>query len=96
MTAENHFEPDLFEMLRGAMNAIHQGRTLLPVEIAELDKLADRIEQLTRDRKDADEQAWHSAAVATKHLLATESVKSEWISAYAELPPMRWTTPDMN
>jgi hypothetical protein len=90
-------EPDLREMLRGLMTAIHQRSTFMPVEIGKMNDIADRVEKLTRDRNDTDEQAWHRAAVATKQLLAepSESVKAEWIEAYADLPPMRWTAPNL-
>ena len=80
------------EMLRTAMNAIHQqpDSGLLPAFQEAIDIISDGVEMLTRDDNDTKAQAWHRAAIATKRLLRdySEDVKTEWIAAYADLPPM--------
>jgi hypothetical protein len=92
MTVGNHFEPDPREMLRTAMNAIHQqpDTGLLPAELAAIDDICDQVQAYKRDDADADATAWHRAAVATKSILRYQSkgVVAEWIRAYSELPPM--------
>jgi hypothetical protein len=80
------------ELLRTAMNALHQqpDAGLMPVEFAVIDDICDSVKAQMRDNNDTGAQAWHRAAVATKQFIRdhSESVKSEWIAAYAGLPPM--------
>jgi hypothetical protein len=80
------------EMLRTEMNAIHRqpDSGLLPAFLSAIDATCDEVEAFTRDDNDTKAQAWHRAAVATKRILRNhgEDVKSEWIAAYADLPPM--------
>jgi hypothetical protein len=85
------------EMLRTAMNAIHQqpDSGLLPAELAAIDHICDQIVSFTLAAdppRNLQARAWVRAAVATKQLLCdhSEDVKAEWIAAYADLPPMEW------
>lgn len=93
MTTEQHFDTDPREMLRTSMNMIFRPPStgLLPAFMEGFDVIADGVEVLTRDSTDVDEQAWYRAAIATKQILRdhSDSVKDEWLKAYAELPPMR-------
>jgi hypothetical protein len=74
------------EMLRTAMNAIHQQSAtgLLPAFLAAIDAICDDV--LARDV----DAAWHRAAAASKRILRDhgEDVKALWVRAYADLPPM--------
>jgi hypothetical protein len=74
------------EMLRTAMNAIHQQSAtgLLPAFLAAIDAICDDVLARPVDA------AWHRAASASKEILRdhSEDVKAEWIAAYADLPPM--------
>ncbi len=94
MTAELHFEPDPREMLRTAMSWIlnQPPSGLLPAFHDAIDQISDNVEGLTHDAEAADLRAWHRAAIATKAILRdhSESVKSEWQAAYADLPAMEW------
>lgn len=79
------------EMLRTSMNAIHQSAAGLPdAFLSAFDTIATEVEGFTRDQGDPAAQAWHRGAVATKRILRdhSEPVKSEWLEAYADLPPM--------
>ena len=87
------------EMLRTAMNAFHQqpDSGLLPAQLSATDTIAAEVESFTRDQSAPAAQAWHRAAVATKRILRdhSEAVNTEWIAAYADLPPMEgpdWDT----
>ena len=50
------------------MNTIHQqpDTGLLPVELAVIDQICDKIAALTNGRDNTDEQTWHRAAIATQ------------------------------
>jgi hypothetical protein len=92
MTLDHDFNPDVREMLRTSMNMIHRGTYLSPGEQEGIDITADGVEMLTRDDPDTKAQAWHRAAIATKQILRdySDNVKTEWLEAYAALPPMQW------
>jgi hypothetical protein len=73
------------ELLRAGMNAIREpDEGLLPVELVAIDAICDDV--LARDV----DAAWHRAAAASKQILRDHSddVKTEFIEAYTDLPPM--------
>ncbi len=80
------------EMLRTAMNAIHQQphTGLADAFLSAIDTVAAEVEAFTGDDNDTAAQAWHRAAVATRAILRdhSETVKAEWIAAYSNLPVM--------
>jgi hypothetical protein len=79
-----------YEMLRTAMNTIHQQHDtgLMPAELAAIDQICDQVMSFPGVHRDGRE--WYRAAVMTKALLRDHSQKAEWLSAYADLPPMEW------
>jgi hypothetical protein len=80
-------------MLRTSMNMILRPPDcgLLPAFMEAIDGICDQVETATHD-DNADAQAWRRAAFATKSILRdhSESVKTEWLEAYSNLPPMKW------
>jgi len=82
------------ELLRTGMNMIHQqGNTgLFAAFQAAIVQNCDEVLELRHDEHTTEGKAWHRAALATKQILRSrdESVKAEWLAAYAELPPMEW------
>ena len=85
-------ESDPTEILRTAMNAIHQqpDTGMLPAELCAVHTIAEEVAAFTVGVSDYRAKQWHRAAMATKRLLSdhSEEVKAEWLAAYASLPPM--------
>lgn len=80
------------EVLRTALNAIHRqlDEGMMPAELAAIEAQCDAVEAFIRDSSDTVAQRWQRAVEATRRLLHEpgDDVRSEWIAAYAEIPPM--------
>ena len=83
-----------YEELRTAMTLIYKGHDSLYAFKAATDDLCDEVLAL-KHGDTVNAEPWRRAARATKAGLRShdESVKAEWIAAYADLPPMEADDP---
>ena len=87
---------EIKEMLRTGMMWILNPPEFLLLQVFqhEIDATAGLVITDTAGDASDDGRAWHRAAVATRAILRDhgEDVKTEWLAAFAELPPMPFTS----